>query len=1251
MNYTNCQSSNPNAVPALTDTIKQYLVVKYKDICTFTANFTMNDDGRSPDGVPNYSYSFNFIPVDLAGNTAIPANPVQDAAFQIDQALVLPQQTAGQDVTNYDFKFKILNKLNDLTNITTKFEVQKVQLDANNNPILTSSDPTKLPTTVYTYSLNDQTLIKNQYSSYAFTWNAGLLDVNNQYVVKVTYSNQSGVIGGTNSALSSSSSSFSSIASSSTSSNSPQPPLPKGEIVTPPLYTIQPALSFKPYTGNILANIGSQTITVFHDTDNPKDHKITNIGSNSYTASNPAFNSTIPDWGNPCTSSINPDGSANPACTTSYPITKDTNIVTNIQGERKADVEFRKYFTPNTVTAAATIFNPFILQGVGPQRNGDGGTSDRTMVIGTGTADETATSIVNSVTTPCYTISNTPIKNRRIGTCSDGLYKIRMRMVDSSGNNTATQGTANEPGYSANIDALDSWKDYVVERDTTKPVNPTLNLSLTSDKQAGEQISLSQYLGTTISGEARTEGNIHITAVSSTGAQIFTDDRYFRVPDTGTYSNSDLLLKPAICGGVKYKISVYLQDRATNRSSEISSNEVITDACPDCGGGQLQSPLHTGAKIAFHYGATAEYTSVTKSTFHSGVDYTGAGAEYGTPIYAAATGTVSYVGISDGTYRGLGNYVKISHANGLDTLYGHMNATPIVAVGQQVTTNTVLGYIGSTGFSTGNHLHFQVNVNGKHEDPEPYLNNRGSSNDPGNLSTRQRTIQGCVDLRGGTELDENGSSGGDEEDFNAPSRTQNLNTEFPLSVEDSSVQTLLNQVKDKLSGPILNSSKAMASIASPGFILSCVTSASLKLPNFSVAWQSFLSCAGVSGLDALLHLLIGLGRGTVNWVGDLFNGLGELGKLMYKIIQIDNNPDEADKYLGTLKAIWDQLTNKQLWQDIYDFTSKTARDPNFYYILAITSVVNSATGSSNELKNYFIAIGVYSAYQNKEAIAKVVNGLVVQFLEEMLNKPINDLADQAGTIGSYLTLEIMATFFSDGLFEAIKVSVSFINDSLHIVQYITKFTELMIEAASIIGYSTNRLARYIDETIDIAGQLVTVKKLASAEVGVWGGDALKYVDNANDAQFVEFVGKVGDVEKKANLNKSRYLKEVTGTKDYVQLPNSAYKPLRDAFDLADTGVRAKIWKKVAEYAEANGNTSTWANSNISLMKQGKAPFGLDGKRMEIHHIQPLSYGGNNDLSNLQILEYTTHQIILKGELHKPPFNGASNLINYGVESI
>lgn len=88
---------------------------------------------------------------------------------------------------------------------------------------------------------------------------------------------------------------------------------------------------------------------------------------------------------------------------------------------------------------------------------------------------------------------------------------------------------------------------------------------------------------------------------------------------------------------------------------------------------------------------------------HNGVDFGGA---RGTAIHAAAAGTV-IIARNSGWNGGYGNYVVISHANGTQTLYAHLiNAT--VAPGQSVTAGQTIGYMGSTGKSTGNHLHFEV---------------------------------------------------------------------------------------------------------------------------------------------------------------------------------------------------------------------------------------------------------------------------------------------------------------------------------------------------------------------------------------------------------------------------------------------------------------------------------------------------------------------------------------------------------------
>ena len=97
---------------------------------------------------------------------------------------------------------------------------------------------------------------------------------------------------------------------------------------------------------------------------------------------------------------------------------------------------------------------------------------------------------------------------------------------------------------------------------------------------------------------------------------------------------------------------------------------------------------------------------------HEGIDI---GAACGTPIHAAASGTVIY----SGWMSGYGNFVVIDHGNGLATAYAHQSA--IYVSGGSVSQGQVIGAVGSTGHSTGCHLHFEVRVNGTPVNPLNYL--------------------------------------------------------------------------------------------------------------------------------------------------------------------------------------------------------------------------------------------------------------------------------------------------------------------------------------------------------------------------------------------------------------------------------------------------------------------------------------------------------------------------------------------------
>ncbi len=131
-------------------------------------------------------------------------------------------------------------------------------------------------------------------------------------------------------------------------------------------------------------------------------------------------------------------------------------------------------------------------------------------------------------------------------------------------------------------------------------------------------------------------------------------------------------------------------------------------------GGGFQKPV-PGSPVTSKFNLKRMHPVLKRVMPHNGTDF---GAPTGTPIYASYKGTVQFVGNAGAT----GNFVSILHGNGVETGYAHMSRfAPGIKIGDKVSTKQLIGYVGSTGRSTGPHLHFSAKKNGAFFDAETLL--------------------------------------------------------------------------------------------------------------------------------------------------------------------------------------------------------------------------------------------------------------------------------------------------------------------------------------------------------------------------------------------------------------------------------------------------------------------------------------------------------------------------------------------------
>ena len=119
------------------------------------------------------------------------------------------------------------------------------------------------------------------------------------------------------------------------------------------------------------------------------------------------------------------------------------------------------------------------------------------------------------------------------------------------------------------------------------------------------------------------------------------------------------------------------------------------------------------SSLTSYFGYRSDPFNSSSAEFHPGIDFKGS---RGDEAKSTATGKVVFAG----WYGGYGNCVRIAHANNFETLYGHLSRIT-VKVGQEVTVGQKIGEVGSTGHSTGTHLHYEVRKNGKAINPIKFL--------------------------------------------------------------------------------------------------------------------------------------------------------------------------------------------------------------------------------------------------------------------------------------------------------------------------------------------------------------------------------------------------------------------------------------------------------------------------------------------------------------------------------------------------
>jgi len=258
---------------------------------------------------------------------------------------------------------------------------------------------------------------------------------------------------------------------------------------------------------------------------------------------------------------------------------------------------------------------------------------------------------------------------------------------------------------------------YYIEKSGLKDIKETKVLSQITYNKAMNPLSEIREANLVIKDIIKRNDNNNLIKISFSGIKT---ENVKISPATRTIWTNEYVIGTVITkqngkAGLKEVDKLITMENGAIKISKTAGSRVINESIDKVVAVGTKNPILAG--IAFlstpSRGGITSYYGYRWGRLHKGIDI---GARTGTPIYAAADGTIE----SASWDRGYGNLVKISHGSGIETLYGHTSKM-VVKAGQKVKKGQLIAYVGSTGHSTGPHLHFEVRLNGNSVNPLKYL--------------------------------------------------------------------------------------------------------------------------------------------------------------------------------------------------------------------------------------------------------------------------------------------------------------------------------------------------------------------------------------------------------------------------------------------------------------------------------------------------------------------------------------------------